>query len=700
MFAVALGVVAPAAASRATSTGHSGWQWADPLPQGETIRAVELQGSLGYAVGDFGTVLRTDDAGATWSGLASGLTADLSQVAFLDGDSVVIAGRCSVRRSDNSGATFARLPWTPSDERCAAPIAGIAFPTALRGYIVLDDGSVYQTSDGGLTWLQTPDLPTAAKPTGVAFPSTDTGIVTSSTGAIYRTDDAGASWSLAHQAPHGLRSVDMLGPLVGYAAGEGGTVLQTFDGGKTWIDKGGDSPLTLTSIRCADLLVCLATTDNGNRLLRTTDGGFSFDPIPSTESVLTVALGAPTRALAAGLSGVTLVSGDVGATWSSAGGRLAGRFTRLRATSGRLAAAAGLSGAVAKTTDGGRTWQSLRVPTSEDITDASFANRDVGYALDLIGRVFRTRDGGATWRRVGTRSVRPQAVLARSAGAVLLIGPHGILRSSHRGLVAVSSRAARRAKLFEVDPAGRAVVAYGSRRIAMSTNGGRTWRRVTRPRHALILALDFVTPRLGFLLEQGGRMWKTRNGGRSWRDLPGIGTDNASGLSFSSPRNGYVVVSKFGDDAHGYLLRTTDGGRTWRPQLVTSAPLDADGIAARGTTDLALGSDGSLFFTTTGGDAGAASSVTLSTARKRLRGRRTIRVSGLLAGAPPGSKVLVSRRFAGDSGWDHQVATVGPGGHFSTSWRLSATTTFVAQWIGDSAHAGDGSAPLTVRLVR
>ena len=159
-------------------------------------------------------------------------------------------------------------------------------------------------------------------------------------------------------------------------------------------------------------------------------------------------------------------------------------------------------------------------------------------------------------------------------------------------------------------------------------------------------------------------------------------------------------MSKFGDDAHGYLLRTTDGGRTWRPQLVASALLDADGIAAKGATGLALGADGSLFFTTTGGDAGGASAVKLSTDRKRLRGRRTIRVSGLLAGAAAGGKVLVSRRFKGDSGWDHQLATIGPGGHFSTSWRLTTTSTFVAQWTGDSTHAGDGSAPLTVHLVR
>jgi photosystem II stability/assembly factor-like uncharacterized protein len=708
VLAVALGVAAPGAqppARAAVSAGHSGWEWADPVPQGHSIRAVELEGSLGYAAGDFGTLLRTDDAGTTWTGLTTGLTVDLNHLAIIDENSVVVAGRCSVRRSDDSGVTFVRLAWTARDERCASPIAGLAFPSELRGYLVLDDGNVYQTSDGGLTWLRTTDLPSttdvSAKATGIAFTSAESGVVTTSTGSVYRTADGGTSWTLAHQAPHGLLSVSFLGTLVGFAAGEGSIVLVTLDGGKTWAERGGESPLTLTSIHCSGLLVCLATTDTGDRLLRTADGGKTFDPIPSTGNVFAVALGTGARAIAGGRLGETMVSDDGGTTWSRVGVSLAGSYVRLRAASATLAYAAGRSGRVARTTDGGRVWQSLDVSSSEDITDVSFASRDLGFALDLPGRVLRTRDGGKSWRVVKTGTVRPQAVLARR-GLVLLVGPHGVLRSSNNGasFVRVRSRAARRAKLFEVDPAGTAIVAYGSRRIAISTNSGRTWKRVNRPRRALIAAVDFATPRVGFLLEQDGRLWKTRNRGRTWHDLAGIGSDSGVGLAFSSAAKGYLVLSRFGDDPSGYLLRTTDSGRTWRPQLVTSAPLDADGVAARGATDFALSTDGSLFFTTSGGDTGGPSSVKLSTPRKRLRGRRTIRVSGRAGGAAAGSKVLVSRRFRGESGWDHQLATVGAGGVFKTTWKITTTTTYVAQWIGDSAHAGDGSAPLTVKILR
>jgi hypothetical protein len=195
-------------------------------------------------------------------------------------------------------------------------------------------------------------------------------------------------------------------------------------------------------------------------------------------------------------------------------------------------------------------------------------------------------------------------------------------------------------------------------------------------------------------------VWRTDSRGRRWRDLPGIGTDDGTGLAFSSRSRGYLTISRFGDDPKGYLLRTSDGGRTWRPQLVTTASVDPDGIAARGATDFALTLDGSLFFTTTGGDEGRPSRVTLSTRRRHLRGAHTIRLRGKVQGAAPGTTVLVARRFRGDSGWDHHLAPVGADGSFTTTLRVTRSSTFVAQWAGDDDQAGDGSGAVRVIVRR
>jgi len=65
--------------SAAVTVSQSGWSWGNPTPQGNTLRAIDFVQGRGYALGAAGTVLRTDDGGATWSGLYTGTSADLDR---------------------------------------------------------------------------------------------------------------------------------------------------------------------------------------------------------------------------------------------------------------------------------------------------------------------------------------------------------------------------------------------------------------------------------------------------------------------------------------------------------------------------------------------------------------------------------------------------------------------------------------------
>src|SRR5439155_18757925 len=188
-----------------------------------------------------------------------------------------------------------------------------------------------------------------------------------------------------------------------------------------------------------------------------------------------------------------------------------------------------------------------------------------------------------------------------------------------------------------------------------------------------IESVNFVSPRTGFLLEQDGRLWRTNDGGRKWHDLAGIGSDDGIGMAFSSPSKGYLALSRFGGDAGGYLLHTTNGGRSWGPELLTDSPIAAAGLVARGGTALALATDGSIFYED---PPGPAEVIRLETRRRTLRRARTIRVAGTVSGAEAGAEVLVGRRLLGESGWDHKIARVGSAGRLSTAWKVSRGATF------------------------
>ena len=109
------------------SVGGSGWMWGDPVPQGETLNRVAFQGLRGYAAGEGGTVLRSDDGGNTWLGLASGSQSNLTLLQEVDPKTVVVGGGCTVRESTDEGASFHRLPVNESEQGCATKVAAFSF---------------------------------------------------------------------------------------------------------------------------------------------------------------------------------------------------------------------------------------------------------------------------------------------------------------------------------------------------------------------------------------------------------------------------------------------------------------------------------------------------------------------------------------------------------------------------------------------
>ncbi len=65
------------------SFAQSGWFWQNPLPQGNTLRAIAaVDANTGTAVGLYGTILRTTDGGATWTRQSSGTASNLYSVSF------------------------------------------------------------------------------------------------------------------------------------------------------------------------------------------------------------------------------------------------------------------------------------------------------------------------------------------------------------------------------------------------------------------------------------------------------------------------------------------------------------------------------------------------------------------------------------------------------------------------------------------
>jgi hypothetical protein len=277
---------------------------------------------------------------------------------------------------------------------------------------------------------------------------------------------------------------------------------------------------------------------------------------------------------------------------------------------------------------------------------------------------------------------------------------------------AVKGKVVSQTRLFEVDSAGSAVFAYGAQDVIRSADGGKTWTVVKKPGKYVkrskklvnrlgVRNVDFTDANNGYLLDSAGRLYRTKNGGKAWAELPGVGTDQARGMSFSSPLKGYLVISRFGDVTNptGFLLRTDDGGATWHPQFVVSNEIADKGVAAGGATDYLLGGEQSLLYSTTGGDTGSSSDLTITTPKTKLTKAAHIVVTGKLKPASGNERVTVGYRRPGSSVWRSQTVTVSANGSFTSSWNVAkGDNLFVAQWQGDFRSHGDGSKVLTVSV--
>ena len=345
--------------------------------------------------------MRTNDGGGTWGTVRTDQTLDFNRLEMIDSDSIVVASDCAARRTDDAGDSFRRLPFTGSEARCNRRLRGLSFPTADIGYLLLDDGRILKTTDGGRSFSPQPivsDDP-AALPTALMFSDPNDGIAVTAAGEIFRTIDGGDDWTREFDGTAELNGV-LYTDDHAIAVGNGGMFFVSDDDGDTWTrpaaQPGVPAPpaVDFVDVRCGSATTCLITT-RSNEIFRTPDNGRTFAATGARGNAVDYA--SATRAVAVGGAGRTQTSDDGGSSFTPLGVRLdevrhvhaCARDVGERRARDRV----GRRRSRARST-AARPGTNVGVATSDDVRDVSFPNASVGYALDLAGGLFRTDNGG------------------------------------------------------------------------------------------------------------------------------------------------------------------------------------------------------------------------------------------------------------------------------------------------------------------
>ena len=189
-----------------------------------------IDDSVGLVVGDYGTILRTTDAGSTWETVSSGTTVHLSCVGWLSRSSAIAAGFSgTILRTGDAGRH-----WAPVSSGITLPLAGCAGWDSLNALVAGYNGFILRTTDGGISWTVAIQQP-GSNHLGVSYADSLTVSVSGSYGRILRSTDGGITWTWRSFGTFTINDVDFVDSLNGIAVGNGGNiVLRTSDAGASW----------------------------------------------------------------------------------------------------------------------------------------------------------------------------------------------------------------------------------------------------------------------------------------------------------------------------------------------------------------------------------------------------------------------------------------------------------------------------------
>ncbi len=261
----------------------AGVTWTRPL-SGSVLElaGVSLKGistvdqNVGFVVGSYGTILRTTNAGVSWIVIQSITTSDLNDVSCSSPYICYAVGSNGIiMKTTDGGTTWLGLGGITSQNLNAIHTSG-----ENTFSLVGANGFFGRTTDDGKNW--TVNAFTQGLPLNdVYFVDENKGIVIGDVGRIYRTTDGGHLWALI---PSGttldLHSIYFANDLVGFITGDNGVVLFTVDGGQSWSMAGNHYYPHLMAISGSDSYHLTAVGASGT-IIRTNTGGFLSVPASS-----------------------------------------------------------------------------------------------------------------------------------------------------------------------------------------------------------------------------------------------------------------------------------------------------------------------------------------------------------------------------------------------------------------------------------
>ncbi|CAD6877555.1 hypothetical protein [Methylomonas albis] len=447
--------------------------------------------------------------------------------------------------------------------------------------------------------------PKATDLTAVSFIDSLRGWAVGNGGIILATTDGGRSWQNQRSGTDGaLSSVYFADSVHGWAVGSGGIILATSDGGKNWQSQASGTAQWLGCVKFTDNLNGWALGGNG-LIVATKNGGETWQVQAGNvaRTLNSVAFIDDLRGWAVGEAGAIVATNDGGKAWQVQTSGSSEHLNSVRFLKDGLHGwATGDNGLIVATMDGGRSWQTQSSGTSSNLRSLGFlSDGSRGWAVGGDGTLLTTSDGGNTWQVASQKSLtRVQFLSNLQQGWV--VGADGLILTTNNGgqtwQVQLSHTAQHLFGLHFLADGSRGWVAGHGGTVLNTLDGGQNWRVQASGVDSRLYRIQF--------LEDGLRGWAvgdstlitSRDGGQNWQQKTGVRPETfALALHFQADGlRGWIA----GDMDRVYF--TADSGGTWQSQVIGSGKVIADiHFQADGQRGWAVGRYGTILATRDGG---------------------------------------------------------------------------------------------------
>ena len=459
--------------------------------------------------------------------------------------------------STDGGSTWVQrnIPLSLGD-----PFNGLFFFDNQRGWAFGNDN--YRTTDGGTTWTQ---LPFLGSTYFMKFYTTNFGLATGNFDRFV-SYDSGDSWT---PSPHRIFAFDFISDQIGLGVADSALFLTT-DGANTFtqVYSGVAKAVAYLSSNVAVGIV-------DDTLIRSTDGGITWNSVSSASLKTKFFTISADVCIAWGRSGIypnyddsVLRSTDGGQSWNNLGEIISeGIFSFASADPNNLVSS-DLKGNMFHSVDAGLTWIQVftspgQQPTFFSSASPHFADAQTGYFGYGNGYVIKTTNSGASWFQISSGSGKSLNDIDRFAnGDLIAVGDDGTLLTSN-GLsswVIQSSVTNNNLKAVQIINSTDAVIVDETGQVYISTNSGLNWTATPNTPSSNYEAEDihFTSTLDGWVIgfsSTSGSLYHTTDGGGSWEVISGL-------------QGAYVALDIEGNNiwaqnVGGVYFRSTDGGSTW-----------------------------------------------------------------------------------------------------------------------------------------